>query len=85
MRCGVGHRHSLDPSLLWLRCWPAAAAPTLPLAWGLPYAVGVAVKRKKNFFTVGFEIILSEKSNRERQISYDITYMWNLIKMTHTL
>ena len=25
--CGVGHRHSLDPMLLWLWCRPAAAAP----------------------------------------------------------
>ena len=23
-------------------------------------------------------ITLSDKSNRERQISYDVTYMWNL-------
>ena len=29
---------------------------------------------------MGLEIfILSEGSKRERQISYDITYMWNLI------
>ena len=27
------------------------------------------------------EIIILSKSNRERQISYDITYMWNLKKM----
>ena len=31
--------------LLWL--WPAAAAPIQPLAWELPYASGVALKKKK--------------------------------------
>jgi len=30
---------------LW--CRPAAAAPIRPLAWELPYATGVALKRKK--------------------------------------
>ena len=36
-----------DPSLLWLRWRLAAAAPIRPLAWKLPYAAGVALKRKK--------------------------------------
>ena len=31
--------------LLWCRL--TAAAPTQPLAWELPYAVGVALKKKK--------------------------------------
>ena len=31
----------------WLWCRPAAVAPIQPLAWELPYAVGVALKRKK--------------------------------------
>ena len=35
-----------DPVLLWLWCRLAAAAPIRPLAWELPYAVGVALKRK---------------------------------------
>ena len=35
-----------DPALLWLWCRPAAAAPILPLAWELPYDVGVALKRQ---------------------------------------
>ena len=47
MSCGVGHRHSLDPALLWL--WPRlpAAALIRPLAWELPYATGLALKRPK--------------------------------------
>ena len=32
---------------LWLWCRPAAAAPIQPLAWKLPCAAGVALKRKK--------------------------------------
>ena len=34
-----------DPVLLWLWYRTAAAAPTGPLAWELPYAVGSALKR----------------------------------------
>ena len=45
--CGIGRRHDLDPALLWLWCRPAAAALILPLAWELPYAAGVDVKRKR--------------------------------------
>ena len=36
-----------DPALLWPWCRPAAAALIGPLAWEFPYAVGLAVKRKK--------------------------------------
>ena len=34
----------LDPMLLWHRS--EAAAPIQPLAWELPYAIGVALKKK---------------------------------------
>ena len=46
MSCGVVHRCSSDPSLLWLWCRPAAAAPIRPLAWELPYALSVALEEK---------------------------------------
>ena len=45
--CGVGQRCGSDPVLLWLWCKPAAVALIRPLARGLPYAAGVALKRKK--------------------------------------
>ena len=32
--------------LLWLRLWPAAAAPIGSLAWETPYATGTGIKRK---------------------------------------
>ena len=45
--CGVGHKHSSDPTLLWLRCRPAAVALIQPTAWKLPYAAGAALKNKQ--------------------------------------
>ena len=45
--CGVGHRCGLDPVLRLVVAQPAAAALIRPLAWELPYAAGVAIKRKK--------------------------------------
>ena len=43
---GVGHTRGSDPSLLWMWHRPAAIALIEPLAWELPYATGVALKRK---------------------------------------
>ena len=37
-----------NPTLLWLWRRLAAAAPIRPLAWEPLYAVGVALKKKKN-------------------------------------
>ena len=47
MSYGVGHRHGLDPALLWLWCRPAAVAPIRFLAWEPPYAMGAALIRQK--------------------------------------
>ena len=48
MSCGVGRKRGLDLAWLWL--WRRLAATTLirPLAWGRPYAMGVALKKKKD-------------------------------------
>ena len=45
MSCGIGHRHSLNPVLLWLWCRPAA--PIRALVWELSYAAHAALKRRK--------------------------------------
>ena len=45
--CDVGHRRGSDPAWLLLCCRPAAVAPIQPLVWELPYATGVALKKKK--------------------------------------
>ena len=43
-------RYGSDLVLLWLWCRPPAAALIGSLAQELPYATGVALKRKKHFF-----------------------------------
>ena len=35
-----------DLALIWLWCRPAATALIQPLTWELPYAMGVALKKK---------------------------------------
>ena len=47
MSCDVGCRLCLDHALLWLSRRLAAVAPVGPLAWELPFAVGVARQSKK--------------------------------------
>ena len=47
MSRAIGHGHGSDPMLLWLWHRPGAAAPIRPLAWELPYAVSVALKKAK--------------------------------------
>ena len=47
MSCGVGSRRGSDPTLLWLWCGPAAAAPIRPLAWEPPFAAGAALEKTK--------------------------------------
>ena len=47
MSSGVGPRCGSDPTLLWLWCRPAAAAPIGPLAWEPTYAEGVAQEMAK--------------------------------------
>ena len=47
MNCGVGRRRGLDPALLWSWGRLGATAPIGPQDWKLPYAAGVAQKKKK--------------------------------------
>ena len=46
--CGVGHKCSSDPELLWLWRRPAATASIGSLAWEPPYATGVALEKTKD-------------------------------------
>ena len=61
MNCGVGHRRSLDPALLWFWCRLAATAPIRPLTWELPYDVGVAQEMAKR------QIKIKIKTSRGKQ------------------
>ena len=45
--CSVGRSCDLDLTLLWLRFRLAAVTLIRPLAWELPYTVGVSLKKKK--------------------------------------
>ena len=45
--CGVDRRLGSDPALLWLSRRLDTIGPILPLAWEPPYALDVALKRKK--------------------------------------
>ena len=47
MSCGVGRRCYLDPMLLWLWHRPVATALIRPLVWEPPYAVGAALRKKR--------------------------------------
>jgi len=58
MSCGVGHRRSLDLTLLWLWHRPAAVAQIRPLAWDPLYAAGVALKKQKIIKIIIITIIL---------------------------
>ena len=60
MSCGVGFRHGLELALLWLWRRLAAIVPIQPLAWELPYAVGVALKKGKEEKRKETPILLSK-------------------------
>ena len=45
--CGVGHKQSSNPALLWLWRRLAATALIRPLAWEPPYAAGMALEKAK--------------------------------------
>jgi len=47
MSCGVGHRCSSDPALLWLWYRLEAVALFQPLAWEFSHATGAALKKKR--------------------------------------
>ena len=58
----------MGPALLWLWSKNTATVPSQPLAWELPYATGVALKRqKKNRHGVG-EREAKTKGGREEAV-----------------
>ena len=76
MSCGVGHRCSLDPVLLWLWHRPAATALIRPLAWEPPYAAPVALeKMKKKFFSL-WSLMPNKARNGAWLIRLAEAFMW---------
>ena len=65
MGYGVGHRHSSDPSFLWLWCRSITAALIWPPAQELPYAADVALKRKKKLNNVAILSFMNMNYSRE--------------------
>ena len=53
----------LDPTRLWLWLWrrPKATAPILRLAWELPYAPSVALKKEKRERNIAILLIINQK------------------------
>ena len=57
MSCGVGRRCGWDLGWLWLWRRLAAVAPIRPLAWKLPHAMGMALKKDKNTKSQSSELL----------------------------
>ena len=68
MSCGVGHRHSSDPALLWLWYRLAAVALIRFLVWEPPYVVGVAPQNRKKQKT---------KTNKQTKKAVDAAWKVN--------
>ena len=77
MSCGVGRRHGSDMVLLWLWRSLAAVAPIRPLAWEPLYAMGVALKSKKN--KISCSNIILDLSPQAKETKAKIN-KWDLIK-----
>ena len=81
MSCGVGYRHSSDPSLLWPWHRPVALALIGPLAWEFPYATGSGPrkgrgKKKKDKKKLVWEVL--ELADEETEAHRDeIAYLWS--------
>ena len=56
--CGLGHRHRLDSTLLWLWIRLAATALIQPLAWEPPYAEGCSPKMTKDKKHINQQILI---------------------------
>ena len=73
MSCGVGCRLSSDLALLWLWCRLVALAPIRHLAWELPYAAGVALKKKpkkkRSFPSACAHVTHCSEANKELLVS----------------
>ena len=74
MSCGVGHKRSSDPALLWLGRTMAAVALIQPLAWEPPHTAGVALKSEKK-----------EKKKKKKKALPVLVYPDLLIQQLHLL
>ena len=77
MSCGVGRRRGSDPMLLWLSHRMVAAALIQPLAWEPPYAVGMALKKKKKkkLAAVGLPITVWLLDSGHQRFARDLHFL----------
>ena len=77
MSYSVGHRHALDPALLWLWYRLAATASIQPLAWELPYAAHLVLKskRKQNKKTPKKTLIIKIHQNAGSQTEFLLKHL----------
>ena len=76
MSCGVGYRRGLDVVLLWLWHRLLATAPITPLAWEPPYAMGAALKSKKEGVPVVAQWLTNPTRNHEVAGSVPALAQW---------
>ena len=76
---GVGCRCGSDPELLWLWGRPAAAAQIRLLAWEIPYATGVAIKKKKKKSWLNNRILICSYYSEEAAVSWLMKLKWQKI------
>ena len=67
MSYGVGCRCGSDPVLLWLWRRLAATAPIGPLVQEFPYAVGMALKKKKKIKEMSKSGRYGEKKKKKKK------------------
>ena len=77
--CGVVHRHGSDLVLLWLWCRLAAAALIQPLAWELPYDMGVALKKNKKkkktyLYILIYTVSIIRKPHKKESLLIKVTF-----------
>ena len=79
MNCGVVHRRGSDPALLWPWCRPVAIVLIRPLAWELPYAMGMALKSRKKKKKKSQYCGLVYYGKTERKEKENMTVKWLVI------
>ena len=75
MSCAVGCRRDSDSKLLWLWRRPVATAPIRPLAFEIPYAVGVAQKMANR----------KKKKKKKKRDQYLLLYQAHAVSLEYVL